>query len=225
MKPDEHRHAREMLGALVLGHLSTVEETAVRAHLDGCAECRRDLAEISPLVDELATVDLRRISAVPTPSPDLGNRIQVAVAGERRRRGELTRRRHAMLAAAAVVALLLMGGAGVEIGKRVDDAPVANAPVEPVEVSSRLDAVQASAGLVAHTWGTEIKLEAVGLRSGNSYAVVVMTEDGRARSAGAFVGTGGQVMNCNLNTDVLRPDAVGFRVLDEEGRAVLTADL
>ncbi len=71
--------------------------------------------------------------------------------------------------------------------------------------------MKASAGVVAHTWGVEIKLEATGLRSGSPYAVVVMTRDRRPRSAGAFVGTGDNVMNCNLNSDVLRPDATGFR--------------
>ncbi len=225
MKPDDHRSMREMLGAFALGHLSAAQETGVRAHLDGCADCRRDLAEISPLAHELGLVDVNRISATPTPSPDLGHRIQAAIAGERRHRDQVTRRRRVVLAAAAVAALLLVGGAGIEMGKQIDGPPVAVAPIEPVAVQSRLDSVQASAGLVAHTWGTEIKLEAVGLRSGSSYAVEVMTDDGRTRSAGAFVGTGGQVMNCNLNTDVLRPDATGFRVVDERGRAVLTADL
>lgn len=225
MNPDDHRSVREMLGALVLGHLSAAEETAIRAHLDGCPDCRRDVAEISPLVHELGAVDLHRVSATPAPSPDLGHRIQVAVACERRRRDQLTRRRYVLMTAAAVLAVLLVGGAGVEIGKKVSGPSVATVPIESVEVRSRLDGAQASAGVIAHTWGTEIKLEAVGLRSGSPYAVVVMTRDGRARSAGAFVGTGGQVMNCNLNTDVLRPDATGFRVLDGKGRAVLTADL
>lgn len=225
MNPDDHRSVREMLGALVLGHLSAAEETAVRAHLDGCPDCRLDLAEIAPLAHELAAVDVDRVSMAPTPSPDLGHRIQVAVAQERRRSDQVTRRRHVLLAAAAVLAVLLVGGLGLKIGQEVSEAPIATVPIEPVEVTSRVDAVQASAGVVDHTWGVEIKLEATGLRSGSPYAVVVMTRDGRARSAGAFVGTGEEVMNCNLNADVLRPDAVGFRVLDEDGKVVLTADL
>lgn len=225
MNPDDHRSVREMLGAFVLGHLSASEETAIRAHLDGCPDCRRDLAEIAPVAHELAVVDLDRVSAAPTPSPDLGHRIQAAVSRERHRRDQLARRRHVLLAAAAVLVVLLVGGIGLKIGQELSDAPVATAPIEAVEVRSRLGGVQASAGVVAHTWGVEIKLEATGLRSGSPYAVVVTTRGGRARSAGAFVGTGDQVMNCNLNADVLRPDATGFRVVDENGRAVLTADL
>lgn len=225
MNPDDHRTLREMLGAFALGHLSAAEETAVRAHVDGCPDCRRNLTEIAPLAHELALVDLDRVSAVPTPSADLGHRIQVAVARERHHRDQLTRRRHVFMAAAAVLAVLLVGGLGLQIGQQLSDASVETVTIESVEVRSNLEGAQASAGVVAHTWGVEIKLEATGLRSGSPYAVVVMTRDGRTRSAGAFVGTGDQVMNCNLNSDVLRRDAVGFRVLDEDGQAVLTADL
>lgn len=78
---------------------------------------------------------------------------------------------------------------------------------------------------LAHTWGVEIKLEAVGLRSGASYTAVVKTTDGRRRSAGGFVGTGEVTMNCNLNSDVLRADAASFKVLENKGRTVLTGDL
>ncbi len=227
MTPDHHRTVREMLGAFVLGHLSAAEDTAVRAHLDGCSDCRRDLAEIRSLAHDLSLVDLQRVSEVATPDPDLGRRIHDAVARERQDRDQRARRGHVLMAAAAVLAVLLVGGAGVAIGENIADAPVASAPVpiEPVDVTSRLAGAQASAGVVAHTWGIEIKLEAVGLPSGEQYAVMVMTGDGSRRSAGAFVGTGEQVMNCNLNTDVLRPDATGFEVLDEAGRSVLTADL
>ncbi len=225
MNPDDHRTLREMLGAFALGHLSAAEETAIRAHVDGCPNCRRDLTEIAPLAHELARVDLDRVFAAPTPSPDLGHRIQVAVARERHHRDRLARRRHVLMAAAAVLAVLFVGGVGLKIGQAVSDTPVATVRIEPVEVRSKLEGAQASAGVVAHTWGVEIKLEATGLRSGSPYAVVVTTRDGRTRSAGAFVGTGENVMHCNLNTDVLRPDAAGFRVLDEDGQAVLTAEL
>jgi hypothetical protein len=41
----------------------------------------------------------------------------------------------------------------------------------------------------------------------------------------ADVGTGAAKMRCNLNSSVLRDDAVGFRVVDEYGREVLTSSL
>ena len=40
---------RELLGVHALGHLGPGEDAAVRAHLDGCADCRAELAELAPL--------------------------------------------------------------------------------------------------------------------------------------------------------------------------------
>jgi anti-sigma factor RsiW len=216
-----------MLGAFALGHLSASEEADVRSHLAGCAECRRQLAEIAPVAAALRSVDPSWLSEAATTPPDLGERIVTAVASERRQRERETLRRRFMLAAAAVLAVLMVGGLGVLIGNRTATTPTAGptVPIEPVALTSRVSSVEASAGVVAHTWGVEIKLEAVGLRSGASYTAVVETTDGRRRSAGAFVGTGEVTMNCNLNSDVLRPDAAAFEVLDSKGRTVLTADL
>jgi len=224
---ENHRVVRDMLGALSLGHLSASEEAAVRSHLDGCAECRSELAGIAPVAEALSAVDPSWLSEAPTTPPDLGQRVVTAVATERQQRDRERRRRQILLAAASVLAVLMVGGLGVLIGNRTATEPVAipAVPIEPVAVTSRQASVDASAGVVAHTWGVEIKLEAVGFRPGASYTAVVKTADGRSRSAGAFVGTGEVTMNCNLNSDVLRPDATGFEVLDEEGRTVLTADL
>ncbi|MBA2574746.1 MAG: zf-HC2 domain-containing protein [Nocardioidaceae bacterium] len=228
MTPEEHRMLREMLGAFTLGHLSAEEEASIQAHLDGCPDCRREFTEIEPLARALKFVDPNHVSDLATPAPQLGQRIFAAVAVEREQQDRRARHRLVLVAAAVVFAILAVGGVGLAIGENLAEAPAATAPavpIEPVAVSSTLDGTRASAGIVAHTWGIEIKLQAVGLRSGSSYAVVVTTEDGTRRSAGAFVGTGEQVMNCNLNTDVLRPDATGFKVLDETGQTVLTADM
>jgi hypothetical protein len=53
-------------------------------------------------------------------------------------------------------------------------------------------------------------------RSADRYNPAVPTAD---------VGTGAAKMRCNLNSSVLRDDAVGFRVVDEYGREVLTSSL
>jgi len=219
---------REMLGAFTLGHLSAEEEASIQAHLDGCPDCRREFTEIEPLARALKFVDPNHVSDLATPAPQLGQRIFAAVAVEREQQDRRARHRLVLVAAAVVFAILAVGGVGLAIGENLAEAPAATAPavpIEPVAVTSTLDGTQASAGIVAHTWGIEIKLEAVGLTSGAPYSVVVTTGDGRRRSAGGFVGTGDKVMNCNLNADVLRPDATEFKVFDETGQAVLIADL
>ena len=61
--PDDH--VRPLLGAFVLGHLDDTEAAAVRAHLEGCAPCRDEaaqlasVAELLPLADPAASVRRR----------------------------------------------------------------------------------------------------------------------------------------------------------------------
>jgi anti-sigma factor RsiW len=217
-----HRRLRELLGSYALGHLPRTQTAAVRAHLDGCAECRAELAEIAPLGDDLRGIDPERLSAIVTPPPDLGERIRGAVAHERGLRDRRARSSRLLAAAAAVVAVLAVGAVGFAVGDRREVGPPQ--PFEAVAVETGAGVV-ADAGVVPHTWGVEIKLVATGFVPGESYAVTVRTEDGRERSAGAFVGTGARELRCNLNSDVLRSDAAGFTVVDASGAVVLSADL
>jgi anti-sigma factor RsiW len=41
-----HRQARALLGAYVLDAVDQPERAAVEAHLEGCAACRRELAQL-----------------------------------------------------------------------------------------------------------------------------------------------------------------------------------
>lgn len=225
--PDEHRLLREMLGVYALGHLSPAEAATVRAHLETCAECRAELAEIEPAVQALSHITATDVPPG-EPPPDLAIRVAASVAGERHAQLRRRRSRMALLAAAAIPAVLTIGGIGAFVGHEVADDSIAAlpaVPIEDVEVRTNAKRVDASAGVVAHTWGVEIKLQAVGLTRGDSYSAMVTTIDGRQRSAGAFVGTGKSPMNCNLNSDVLRDEAAKFEVLDENGKRVLTVDL
>jgi anti-sigma factor ChrR (cupin superfamily) len=223
MDAAEHRRLRELLGSYAFGALPRTATASVRAHLDGCAECRAQLAEIAPLVDDLRGADPERVSTVATPPADLGARIRSAVASERRHQHRRGRGRRLLAAAAAAAALLVVGAVGVAIGERRGEGPPV--PLEAVSVRSDVPGVSADAGVVPHTWGVEIKLQATGFRAGESYVVTVRTEDGRERPAGAFVGTGERVLTCNLNSDVLRGDAAGFTVVDADGETVLSAEL
>lgn len=218
MNAEEHRALRDMLGALALGQLPTGEETAVRAHLEGCARCRDELTELQPVVRQLELLSPVALRTPARPPVDLGERVTRAVAaaraGERRR---WYTRTGAVAGAAAVAAAVV----SVLVVQGTQPAPP---PLEPVAVTVTTAGVTAAADLVAHTWGTEIKLTATGLDAGETYRVSIVTGNGTERSAGEFVGTGAQPMLCNLNSGVLRPDAAGFVVVDDTGREVLASD-
>jgi anti-sigma factor RsiW len=215
----EHRTIRESLGAYVLGHLDDDGVVALHAHLDGCADCRAEVAELGTVVPALRGVDPSALDATPTPPPDLGDRVLEQARAEGRPRA----RRRAMLVAAGAVAIALAGGAGFLLGAGTGATPAV--PREVVEVRAMAPGVQASAVAIPHTWGVEITLDADGFATGQVYRVVVRDDAGRAESAGEFVGTGDAGMRCNLNSSVLRADASGFDVLDGQGAVVVHGDL
>lgn len=218
MNAEEHRALRDMLGALALGQLPPAEESTVRTHVEGCAHCRAELTELQPVVRQLELLSPVALRTPARPPVDLGNRVTRAVAaaraGERRRwYARIGLVATAAAVAAAVVSALVVRGLQ-------PDAP----PLEPVAVTVSTAGVTASADLVAHTWGTEIKLTGAGFEAGATYRVVIVTDDGMERPAGEFVGTGAAPMLCNLNSAVLRPEAAGFVVVDDTGREVLASD-
>jgi len=103
--------------------------------------------------------------------------------------------------------------------------PPPRAPREPVAFTLVSAGVDASATLIAHTWGTEVNLVATGLTPGTRYTVVLVGRNGRRVTAGTFIGVSRQPVRCNLNAALLRTDAAELLVTDPRRRQVLRADL
>jgi anti-sigma-K factor RskA len=135
----------DSVGAYLLGALPPEEAAAFEAHLDGCAECRRDVAELRVAADALpASVPLvappaalkDRIMAVVESEAELlaaaGQRADEVRPPARRRRsfGEWLMRPAVALACAAV--LLVAGGvAGVLLTGGDDARTVVASTVDP----------------------------------------------------------------------------------------------
>lgn len=216
-----HEDLTALLGPAALGLLTSVEQQQLDRHLRTCEQCRNELTGLLAVVDRLGELEgspglLEDLQ----PSPVRAEAVLAAVAEDRSRARTRAHRWQAALAAAASVAVL---AAGVVAAGAMDDSgpPV---PLEAVAVQAPAG-VEASADLVPHTWGVEIKLAATGLAAGQPYTVQVLTASGRRVDAGAFLGTGERRLLCNLNASVLRGDAVGFVVRDAAGDEVLAADL
>lgn len=236
-----HRAQRELLGAYALGHLDEAEAAGARAHLDGCPTCRAELAEIAPLARDLRGLDPARLSDVITPPADLGSRIRTAVADERvlvdaravgAARRDVRRRRAVALLSVAAAAVLLAGGIGLGAGlERERGGPAAPAvpamKVEQLALERTSDTAPSveSAGLIAHTWGVEVKLVATGFAQGELFRAAVRDTSGRLLPAGEFLGTGDRRLTCNLQAALLRPDTEAFVITDAAGTPVLTAAL
>ena len=241
----EHRQLRELLGAFVLDALPGDARATMRAHLDGCATCRAELAELAPLADDLRAVDPGALSEVPAPPVNLGERIRAQVRQERElaeararrteRRTQARRGAGRVVAAAAAVALVAAAlGAGAVIGRSTAPtttalpapSPSPRIPIELVAVRSLTEDVQTEkAAIIAHTWGVEARFEGSGFEQGRVYRAAFRSTDGRLLPAGEFLGTGGKVLKCNMQSALLRTDTTGFVVTDDDGQAVLIADL
>ena len=221
MNEHEHHDLRMSLGAYVLGQLSAAETTALESHLDTCPDCTAELAELTP-----AAAALGQLRGRPTPDKalvppaDLGDRVVDAVTSAAHRERRQTWLRAASLtAAAAVIAVVATLAAQSLIGS---EQP-ARVPLEAVQVQTERPGLEATADLVNHTWGVEVKLHAAGFDRGGRYRVSVLGVDGKRFPAGEFVGIGDKDMECNLNSSVLRDQASGFEVRDAAGQVVVTS--
>src|SRR5207253_10219509 len=126
MTSDACRELRAALGAVALGGADPAETLALRAHLDGCPECRAELRELTSIAAALPLADpARAAGGLTQPPPALAKRVLGRVAPARSARRTRARRRFALVAstsaaiAAAVVAFVLIVPGGAPSGRRV----------------------------------------------------------------------------------------------------------
>jgi hypothetical protein len=209
------RDWRGALGAAALGRLDPAEEIGLRAHLDGCADCRSELRDLTAVADALATVPVENITSAPAePSDALAGLVLGRVALERgMRRNRRTRRVAAgtaafVAAAAAVIAVVIFVGGGSAPGTRVRIPGVGNAT--------------ASATLHSAKSGTEIDMTVAGLRPGHYYWLWLTGDDEKRMGAGSFEGTRG-TSRLRLMAALPLDEAARIWVTDEKQNVVLDA--
>lgn len=220
--PGEHRYWREMIGAYVLGGLDEEERAALQEHLDGCPSCRAEVEELWPVVDALADATPERIASEEAPPVDLRDRVLAQIGRERRFRRWRQSGRWLGRSSLAAAAAALFVAIGFFLLPRLLAPEV---PLEPVAFSREAPGVEAEANLIDHTWGTETRLVVSGLKEGQTYEVALENEDGEEVPSGAFIGTGDEPIECNLNAALLRENATGLEVSSANGELILYADL
>ncbi|HEV7482663.1 MAG TPA: zf-HC2 domain-containing protein [Solirubrobacterales bacterium] len=208
MKTDECREWRHSLGAYVLGDLPADERAGLQAHLEGCAECRAEAESLKSVAVLLPLADPDRvIRPAPQPSPELGERIEATIGGERKRGRQRRQRRRfgfalggvATAAVAALLALTILpsGGSGE--------------PEQHVEFGSLPGGVKIYATLEPHAYGTEIHMYVKGVRSGTLCRVYLRGPHGERVPAGTFTYRWGDDSDAVLSSalDLSRTRAIG----------------
>lgn len=161
-------------GAYVLGALTPDERRRFEEHLDGCALCTAELAELAgipALLDRLRPEDLQPVAV--TPSPELFDRVSAAA---RATASPAPRRRRWLLAAAAVL-VLLGAGTGVVVWANGPDGGPVSATAGPVRVILDAD---------AQGEGTVLDITVSGLRPGETCRLVAVDSDGGRHPAGEW---------------------------------------
>jgi anti-sigma factor RsiW len=212
------RPFREQLGSLALGHLDEGEATAVRAHLDGCADCQAEYRSLRDVTAMLPLADPARIGeASLAPPTGLAERVFSLVREERRLAARDRRNRLLGLAVAAsivgalVLALVVATPSDPALAVTLDPSvPEASAPIH--------------ATLTERPWGTEIHLDVRGLPEGETYAVWLREPDDDRSPAGSFTAVrhGEDVV---LSSSLALDDAAGIGISGGAGETMLYGHL
>jgi hypothetical protein len=212
MKTDQCREWRESLGAYALGHLPADERAGLEAHLEGCPECRAEVASLKGVATLLPHADPERFGPAPQPPKELGERILATVGSERRQKRRRRRLRFGFgfagataAVAAAVLALVILPGGGE------------GGPQQHVRFGSLPAGVEIGAMLEPHAYGTEIHMYVSGVRSGTLCRVFLRAADGTRYPAGSFRYRWGDDSDAILSSalDLSRTAAIGVHAGDK----------
>lgn len=207
---------REYIGAYVLGALETDKQAALLAHLDGCVDCRDEVAELAAVARALPLADPLRSAERPLPPDHLGDAIVDRIATERAeaRRTGFRRRSVTGLAAAALIAAVF-----VVIGI------LDNSQQTTLDLASTSGPVKGSAVLEYHRWGTEIRLEVAGLPREAVYGVWLERSNGDRVSAGSFWTPEQGDVDVTLSAAMNLKDCKGIGISDENDDTVMHSEV
>ncbi|HEY5171435.1 MAG TPA: zf-HC2 domain-containing protein [Acidimicrobiia bacterium] len=217
MTSDACRELRATLGAVALGGADPAEALALRAHLDGCAECRAELRELTSVAAALPFADPSRdAGGLAQPPPALGTHVVGRLSDERTARRAARRARMRRRVAAAAATAVAIAAAVVAF---VLVVPGSSSPGTRIVFASR-SGVSAAATLRAGAAGTQVAFHVSGLHDGDYYWLWLTGADGDRIAAGTFRGTAAPA-NLVMTAAVPLADARRIWVTDGHNQVVL----
>ena len=177
----------QLLGAYLLGGLDAEDTLRFQAHVQECADCQAELAELEklpallnalPVPDAVALTAIRGTAAAAEPVPSVPRAVLDRLAARRR----TSRRRWAALVGAVAAACLALGLAA---------GPVLNRPPQPdasYSVQSG-NGLRFSIDLARKTWGTELAVNGSSLPLDGTLSLWIRDRDGGEDRACAWTAT------------------------------------
>lgn len=217
MMSEACREFRAALGAVALGGADPADEIALQAHLDGCAECRAELRDLTSVADALPLADITHVVGdLASPPSTLGQQVLGRVAAHRTAHRTRVRRRVALAAATAVaIAAAILAFVLV--------VPSNDSGGTHVVFASRVG-VSAAATLRARDAGTEVSFHVSGLHPGDYYWLWLTGADEHRIAAGTFQGTN-RPTSLVMTAAIPLSDARRIWVTDAHDRVVLDEHL
>jgi hypothetical protein len=172
------------LGVYALGAADAAERVLVESHLPVCQVCRAELARLEPLPGLLSRVPANLLLADPAPAThERAPAAPLITAGKTRARQARPSAGRWRGAAAMAAAAALGASAGIWLAR-----PAANSPPAPITLSGAnpVTHVRVTVTLTATSWGTSIRLQALGLPLNQLCRLIVRSRAGGTEVAGAW---------------------------------------
>lgn len=215
MTADRCDHWRGLLALDTVGRLEPADRIALEAHVEGCAECRLERAELARVGGALAAADPIRNEPEALPAR-VGDAVVTRLRADARHDRRRHRARTAVLSGVAAAVALV---AGVLAGLQ----PWAGAPGQTIALAGP-PGVHASVTLFTESWGTRLELTESGQAGGQVLTVSMRSRAGRWWDAGTYRTVGGRALTADFACAVQASDIYAVVVHDAQGRAVLSAD-
>jgi hypothetical protein len=172
------------LGVYALGAADAAERVLVESHLPVCQVCRAELATLEPLPGLLARVPANLLRADPPPAThERALPAPLITAGKTRARQARPSARRWRGVAAIGAAAALGASAGIWFAR-----PAANSPPAAITLSGAnpVTHVSVTVTLTATSWGTSIRLQALGLPLNQLCRLIVRSRAGATEVAGVW---------------------------------------
>jgi hypothetical protein len=212
------------LGVYLVGALDPAEQAAVDEHLQGCPQCRAELAELAALPSMLDQLTIEDITAEPVALPDdLFDRVAARARADaedearagRRRVGRA--RRVALLAVAAVMAVL------VAVGITVGTLGTHGQPAGFTHTSQA--GIRMHVTLASQTSGTGLRVTVSGLPGNERCRLIAVSKDGSRDLAGSWWATYSGQAQVTGSTSIPRAELSRLVLLGTQGQHLVTVSV
>jgi anti-sigma factor RsiW len=206
--------AKGQLALAAIGRLPESERLSLDSHLEGCGQCRQELASLSDISQALSAADPERVDQVVEVPDSLRTVVLGSLETEAARHRRAWRLR---IAAAAAVVVLAVAGSLVAVNAGGSHG----APAAHSFALTGPGGARATVVLTAETWGTAVHLRATGEHAAGVLTVWMREDNGSWWAAGTYRGGSGSTVDVSMSCAVPASAIDAVRVTNSAGNQVL----